>query len=484
MNTSDSAFAGFEAPFVHLAPDAAARPVHLVRPATLDAFAAGLPDAARAFVAALGFAGRAGQLAPLPTADGHLDAVAYGIGEAEGVAATGGLAGALPAGTWQFAEGTLGPAGLTPGDAVLGFLLGADRVRAPGAEPAEEARLVPPPGGAPALAEARAIRFGRALVNAPANRLGPAELAAEAAALASRFGAAFQTVDGEALARDYPAIHAVGAGSARAPVMAALSWQGSTAAADAPLVSLVGKGVCFDSGGYDLKPSAGMLRMKKDMGGAAVTLALAALLMRRDAPIRLELRLGCVENSVSGHAMRPGDVIATRKGLAVEINNTDAEGRLVLADLLDAAASAAPDLLLDVATLTGAARVALGPDLPALFTSDDALAAELIAAGQAVGDPMWRLPLWAPYDDWLRPTGPASLSNVSAKPQAGAITAALFLRRFVPASVRWAHLDAYCWNDQTGPARPEGGEVPTVRAVYRLITNMCETGTNRLSLPR
>lgn len=245
---------------------------------------------------------------------------------------------------------------------------------------------------------------------------------------------------------------------------------------DALLVSLVGKGVCFDSGGYDIKPSSGMLRMKKDMGGAAIMLALADLVMRRDLPLRLELRIGCVENSVSGRAMRPGDVLATRAGLTVEVNNTDAEGRLVLADLLADAAEASPRLLLDAATLTGAARVALGPDLPALFTDDEALAAELLAAGLRTHDPLWRLPLWSPYAEWLE-TEAADLSNVSARPMAGAVTAALFLRRFVPAGVSWAHLDAYCWNDRTRPGRPEGGEVPCVRALFALLTNLCGDGT-------
>ncbi len=216
--------------------------------------------------------------------------------------------------------------------------------------------------------------------------------------------------------------------------------------------------------------------MKKDMGGAALMLGLARLVMESGLPIRLAVRIGCVENSVSGRAMRPSDVIATRRGLTVEVNNTDAEGRLVLADLLAEAADEKPAWLLDVATLTGAARVALGPDLPALFSDHEPLAAALLEAGRDAGDPMWRLPLWKPYDPWLKAL-PADLANVSAKPMAGAITAALFLRRFVPDDVAWAHLDAYCWNDQAAPGRPEGGDVPLVRAFYAAVIKMCDTAT-------
>jgi leucyl aminopeptidase len=245
-------------------------------------------------------------------------------------------------------------------------------------------------------------------------------------------------------------------------------WRGTSAGDDAPLLSLVGKGVCFDTGGYDLKPSAAMLRMKKDMGGAAIMLALARTVMERDLPIRLTLRLGCVENSVSGHAMRPSDVLRTRRGLSVEIGNTDAEGRLVLCDLLAEASDEKPDLLLDAATLTGAARTALGPDLPALFCNDDEVAACLLHAGIASHDPLWRMPLWSGYDDWLS-SPVADLNNVSSKPMAGAVTAALFLQRFVSKSVRWAHLDTYAWNDQARPGRTEGGEALGLRAMFHSI---------------
>jgi leucyl aminopeptidase len=251
-------------------------------------------------------------------------------------------------------------------------------------------------------------------------------------------------------------------------VMASFRWTSPRAGEDAPLISLCGKGVCFDTGGYDIKPSAGMLRMKKDMGGAAVVLGLARMIMEAQLPVRLAVRIGCVENSISGSAMRPLDVIRTRRGLSVEIGNTDAEGRLVLCDLLAEASDERPALLLDCATLTGAARVALGPDMPALFCNDEAWAERLLLAGRSVQDPLWRLPLWEGYDSWLDGQT-ADLNNVSSKPFAGAVIAALFLRRFIRADVPWAHLDLYAWNDQAQPGRPEGGEAQAMRAVFAAI---------------
>jgi leucyl aminopeptidase len=308
----------------------------------------------------------------------------------------------------------------------------------------------------------------RDLINMPANLLGPVELADCVAALGRHYGAAVTIHEAAALDAGYPTVAAVGRGSARPPRVACLRWAGSAAGPDAPLLSLCGKGVCFDTGGYDLKPSAGMLRMKKDMGGGATMLGLARLIMQADLPIRLVLRVGCVENSVSGTAMRPLDVIRTRSGRTVEVGNTDAEGRLVLCDLLDDACAEAPALLIDAATLTGAARVALGPDLPALFCNDDDWAEQLLRAGTAAHDPMWRLPLWPGYAAWLD-SPVADLNNVSGKPFAGAIVAALFLQRFIVPGVRWAHLDLYAWNDQTRPGRPEGGEAQTIRAAFAAV---------------
>ena len=445
-----------------LAPaDAPALPLRAVRPAGLDAFLAA--SEASGFLRASGFAGAAGQLALLPGSDGIAGAV-LGLGEDLSPFAFGGLALSLPEGTaWR-----LEPGDYDPGAAALGFCLGAYQQAAHRTPKRRPALLQPPGGVEAALREAAATWMVRDLVNAPANLLGPAELAEATRSLGERHGAAARLVAGAALAEAYPALAAVGAGSDRAPAVAAFTWAGSGAGPDAPLVSLCGKGVCFDSGGLDLKPSAAMLRMKKDMGGAALMLGLARLVMEADLPVRLAVRIGCVENMVSGRAMRPLDVLRTRRGLTVEVGNTDAEGRLVLCDLLAEAADEGPDLLLDAATLTGAARVALGPDLPALFTPDDALAAAILAAGQACHDPVWRLPLWAGYDPWLASVT-ADLNTVSSRPFGGAIVAALFLQRFVPPGIRWAHLDTYTWNDQSRPGRPEGGESLGLRVLYRTL---------------
>ena len=312
---------------------------------------------------------------------------------------------------------------------------------------------------------AETIWLVRDLVNLPANLLGPAELAEAASATLRALGVEPILITGDTLEAEYPLVAAVGRGSARPPVVVTASWRGSRARDTAPLISLVGKGVCFDTGGYDLKPGGQMLRMKKDMGGAAVALGLARMIILADLPLRLELRLGCVENSVSGAAMRPMDVLRSRRGLTVSVGNTDAEGRLVLADLLAEASDRLPDLLLDFATLTGAARVALGPDLPALFSNDDQVAEALQSGGRFAHDPVWRLPLYDSYN-YLLESYDADLNNVSDKPVAGAIIAALFLQRFVVPAVRWAHLDLYAWNDAPRMGRPEGGDAQTLRACF------------------
>lgn len=442
---------------------ASPRTLYALRPPDLSDFLARLPPEQTAFLRAAEFAATAQQLTLLPGPDGVAGA-ALGLGEDRSPFAFGDLATRLPNDRpWRLAAGDF-----DPDAAILGFCLGAYAFRAFKAPKREPARLVADAiSDAPAVL-ARAIWMVRDLVNQPANVLGPDELAQAALDLAARHGAASFRHAGADLDAAYPAVAAVGRGSGRPPVVAGFHWRGSGAAADAPLVSLCGKGVVFDTGGYDLKPSAAMLRMKKDMGGAATLLGLAAVLMQADLPIRLALRVGCVENSVSGNAMRPSDVIATRRGLSVEIGNTDAEGRLVLADLLAEASDERPDLLIDAATLTGAARVALGPDLPALFCDDEDFATSLLAASRLVHDPVWRLPLWDGYAGWLDSPA-ADLGNVSSKPLAGAITAALFLRRFVAGGVPWAHLDLYAWNDQSRPGRPEGGEAQALRALARAI---------------
>jgi len=453
------------------APEAAgAFPLYPLRPPELERFLAERPEAG--FLRHLGFAARAGELAVGPCdrgcGDGGLFAV-LGLGEEASPFAYGGLATGLPeASVWRLAA-PHPDAVLDREAAVLGFSLGAYHYEEFIKVPRKPARLVlPEPPPRAAIAAAEATWLVRDLVNAPANILGPAELAEAARNLAMGFGAAVAFTEGPALAARYPAIAAVGSGSARPPVVAHMTWAGRRAAPDAPLLSLCGKGVCFDTGGLDLKPSAGMLRMKKDMGGAAVALGLARLVMEADLPIRLSVRLGCVENSISANAMRPLDIIRTRHGPTVEVGNTDAEGRLVLCDLLAEAAAEAPALLMDFATLTGAARVALGPDLPALFCSDDAWSERLLAAGRAVHDPLWRLPLWDGYAGWLE-SPVADLNTVSSKPYAGAVVAALFLRRFVTPVIPWAHIDLYAWNDETRPGRPRGGEAQGMRAVFAAI---------------
>ena len=451
-------------------PGAPSLPLHAIHPNEVDSVLATLVPGQAAFVRAGGFTGAAGQLALLPGGDGLAGAV-FGLGADPSPWPFGALPVALPEGTvWHLAG-----SGYEREAAVLGFCLGAYQYSAYSQPKRAPALLADGHGCADALSAARATWLARDLVNMPASDLGPAELAAATLALGEAFGAEGLLVQGDALAENYPAVAAVGRGSARAPRVAGFAWAGSTAAADAPLVALCGKGVCFDSGGYDLKPSAGMLRMKKDMGGAALMLALARMVMQADLPVRLLVRIGCVENMVSGDAMRPLDVLRTRRGLTVEVGNTDAEGRLVLCDLLAETSDLHPALLLDAATLTGAARVALGPDLPALFAPHDAagdrVAAALLAAGQAEHDPLWRLPLWAGYDPWLA-SPVADLNNVSSKPMAGAITAALFLQRFVAPGAAWAHLDTYAWNDQARPGRPEGGEALGLRACYAAVRNL------------
>ena len=312
---------------------------------------------------------------------------------------------------------------------------------------------------------ARATYLVRDLVNTPANDLGPAELAEAAAAVARGAGVRANIIVGDdLLAKNYPLVHAVGRASARPPRLVDFAW----GTPDAPKVTLVGKGVCFDTGGLDLKPSSNMLLMKKDMGGAAVVLGLAQMIMDAGLKVRLRVLIPAVENSVSGNAYRPGDVLATRKGKTVELGNTDAEGRLILADALTEADGEEPSLLVDCATLTGAARVALGPDLPALFTPSDDLARDLLRHGDAQSDPLWRMPLHAPYRDYLD-SKIADFNNAADTSFAGSITAALFLKEFVSRTQAWAHIDLYAWNAKTRPGRPAGGEAMAMRALYALV---------------
>ena len=374
------------------------------------------------------------------------------------------LQAALPAGDWRIDD----PAGLLPpAYAALGWALAAYRFTRYRRDDAERPRLVLPegPGVARSLHIGEATWQARDLVNTPANDLGPAELAEAVVEVAARFRAECQvTVGDDLLAANYPAVHAVGRASDRAPRLIDLRW-GDPAA---PKVTLVGKGVCFDTGGLDIKPSSGMLMMKKDMGGAALMLALARCVMALGLPVRLRLLIPAVENSIGGSAFRPGDILTMRNGSTVEITNTDAEGRLILADALADADAEEPALLLDAATLTGAARVAVGPELPAMFTPDDQLAEDLLRQGGEQFDPLWRLPLHAPYLSYMK-SPVADLANASSKPFAGAITAALFLKEFVKQTRAWAHLDLFAWNDDNRPGRPRGGEAIALRPLLALI---------------
>jgi leucyl aminopeptidase len=441
-----------------------ARPLYPVRPPELASLLDRLPAAQAGYLRDLGFTAKAGEVLFLPGPNGVAGAVC-GLGDNRSPFAFGHLARLLPeATTWR-----LEPGDYDAGSATLGFCLGAYRYTALKSADRAPARLVLPEDHSQALSHARAIRMARDLINTPANLLGPVELGDFTIALGRRFDAETNLIEGDLLDREYPTVAAVGAGSARPSRVAIFRWRGSTADDNAPRVSLCGKRVCFDTGGLDLKSSGGMLHMKKDMGGAANVLALARMIMQADLPVRLVVRIGCVENSVSGTAMRPRDVIRTRSGLSVEIGNTDAEGRLVLCDLLFDAATEQPDLLIDCATLTGAARVALGPELPALFCNDDTWADRVLRAGGKCHDPVWRMPLWEGYKGWLD-SPIADINNISAKPFAGAIVAALFLQRFVPVNLSWLHFDMYAWNEQSYPGRPEGGEAQAVRALFAALS--------------
>jgi len=442
------------------------RPIRTVPAAQYRDWLAAQPAQVRAWLDGSSFEAKAGRSALLPDAHGSPDGALLLLSDLAEPWDFAALRERLPAGDWRLEPDG---GGLDLGQAALGWALASyrfDRYRKNDRKPV---RLAIPADPATERADsiAEAIFLARDLINTPAADLGPAELAEAAAGVAARFGARFGTVEAEALLeQNYPAVHAVGRASARAPRVVEVAW----GEAGAPKLTLVGKGVCFDTGGLDLKTSSNMQLMKKDMGGAAVTLALAQVVMALALPVRLRLLIGAVENSVSGSSFRPGDVLRTRKGLTVEVGNTDAEGRLVLADLLAEADRERPALLVDCATLTGAARVALGPDLPALFTPDDDLADDLVAAGRSAFEPLWRLPLHAPYRD-LIDSPIADLNNAGKAGTAGAITAALFLQRFVTETRAWAHLDIFAWNSESRPGRPKGGEATGLRALLRTIEN-------------
>lgn len=438
--------------------------IHLIDKAGLEDWLKGCTPAQRAALAAQKFKGEAGAQAILPDGDGF--AVVAGVAALAELSSwcLARLADTLPAGTYRLATET------RAARAFIGWALGQYRYEryrkdAGGEGPrillTREVAAI-----APALAEAAAVTLVRDLVNTPAEHLGPAELEHEVEILAKAHRASVKVTRGEALEQDYPMVHMVGraAGRSHAPRLIELEWGDDKA----PRLAIIGKGVCFDSGGLDIKPSSAMLLMKKDMGGAAHALALARLVMESGLKVRLHLLIPAVENAVSGNAFRPGDVLRSRAGLSVEIGNTDAEGRLILGDALTRASEGKPDLILDFATLTGAARVALGPDLPALFTRRDATADALIAGGIASDDPVWRLPLHDGYREWLK-SDIADLNNAPAGGFAGATTAALFLDRFVGEGLDWAHFDTFAWRPSAKPGRPKGGEALGLRAAWAMV---------------
>lgn len=437
-------------------------------PIRFVASAQDLDPAARRWGEAHGFAGKPSQLLVVPDAEGGVAQAVVGTGGDFDPMSARGLSARLPGGLYRL---EMEPEAARR--AALAFLLGTyvfDRYKARPEKPS--VRLVAPEGLD--LAEtsriAAACALAREMVDTPAADMGPLQIETIAREIAQESGATITVTTGDALLEaNYPAVHAVGRAAVphRAPRLIEIGW--NLERTDRPLVALVGKGVVFDTGGLDLKPAAGMRNMKKDMGGSAHALALGRLVMQAELPVRLVVIVAAVENAVSGDAFRPGDILSTRKGLTVEVGNTDAEGRLILADALTRAGEHAPDLTLDFATLTGAARIALGPELPPLYTDDDALAEGLLQAGKAAGDPLWRMPLWPGY----RPALEAEIADLRNDPagwaQAGSVTAALFLQKFAPETGAWAHMDIFAWNPRARPGFPEGGEAQALRACYALL---------------
>ncbi|GIK50443.1 MAG: leucyl aminopeptidase family protein [Hyphomonadaceae bacterium] len=449
-------------PFLTAA-DGAAVPIHAIRTAEWKQWDERHPESLRRLAKAHDFQAQNARILLVPATDGSIERVLFGVGDKAAVNVMGALAQHLPAGDYRIA---FAPREFNATTIAVAWGLGAyafDRYK----KRKRPAPRLAPPEGADMAEAARIVEacwLARDLVNTPTNDMGPDALHAAAENVARDSGAAFEAVIGDALlAQNYPLIHAVGRASAQAPRIVHIGW-GDPAA---PRVALVGKGVTFDTGGLDIKPSAGMRMMKKDMGGAAHALALGQLVMQSKLNLRLDVFLAIVENAISGDAFRPGDVIASRKGPTVEIDNTDAEGRLILADALARASEDQPALLIDFATLTGAARTALGPDIPPFYTGDEALASELAAASLEMNDPIWRMPLWDPYETEMD-SPIADLKNTGDGAMAGSIYGALFLRRFVGVA-NWAHFDIFAWSPKEKPSRPQGGDAQALRAVYRVL---------------
>jgi len=449
---------------------AGALPLTVVTKDRLRAWLSEASERERNWLTSTGFSAEQGKIALLPDENGRLARVVVGLGgESEpdaGMWALAGLPEALPEGSYRIETV---PDGADPTRLALGWGLGTYTFARYLTKKAAATALVWPEGADRDRVErlARAVFLARDLANTPAGDLGPAELAAEAVRVAKAAGAKHRVIVGdELLAENYPTIHAVGRAAAQPPRLVDIVW----GEAAAPKVTLVGKGVCFDTGGLDLKTASGMRLMKKDMAGSAIVLGLAQAIMDTNLPVRLRVLLPLVENAVAGNAMHPMDIVRTRKGLTVEIGNTDAEGRLILCDALAEASTEKPALLVDFATLTGAARVALGPELAALFCNNDVLTQGLLKAAQTEEDPMWRMPLWRPYRKMID-SKIADLNNVSESPYAGAVIAALYLQEFVEPDIPWAHFDVMAWNPQSRPGRPEGAEATALRAVYAYIAD-------------
>jgi leucyl aminopeptidase len=452
------------------AADGAVIPVRALLESETAAALDAAPDGAKAYAAITEFKGKAGQVLFVPGRDGALATVLFGLGEGGDPMAFRALAAKLPAGAYSVERA---PPAMAADQVALAFALGSYRFDRYKSHGGERARLVA--GDGVDVAEVRqvahACALARDMINTPANDMGPLQIETIAREIAEQHGAQVTVIAGEGLLEaNYPAVHAVGraADTTRGPRMIELTW----GEAGRPLVCLVGKGVVFDTGGLDIKPSAGMRQMKKDMGGAAHALALGRMIMAAGLPVRLAILTPVVENAISGDAMRPGDVLASRKGLSIEVGNTDAEGRLILADALTRAGELEPALTLDLATLTGAARVALGPQLPPFYTDDEGLAADIERAARAVFDPLWRMPLWKGYIEALDSDVAQIKNDPDAWAQAGSVTAALFLQRFAPAGPAcgpWAHFDIFAWNPRNRPGHPAGAEAQAIRGLYRMI---------------
>ncbi len=441
-----------------------ATPITIVKPGEAEAWLESQSAVAQAWLKSTGFRSKPSSFALMPDENGRLAGAVMVTQEDGGLWDYAKLRNALPEGDWRLAADIDDH---EQGRVMLAWALASYRFNRYKKQDEGRKRLMIGTSDQQKEASilADAVYLGRNLVNTPANDMGPAELESACRDVATAFDAEIATIEGDSLLeKNFPAIHTVGRASDRAPRLIDLQWGDP----DAAKLTLVGKGVCFDTGGLNLKPAAGMVLMKKDMGGAATALATAQAVMALNLPVRLRLLIGAVENSVNGDAFRPGDVIETRKGLSVEIGNTDAEGRLVLADLLALGDAEKPEMMVDCATLTGAARVALGPDLPALFTPDDDLADQMLNAGLSVDDPLWRLPLYKPYRDMID-TPIADINNAGVGGMAGTITAALFLKDFVTETKSWAHLDIYGWTPSPKPGRPKGGEATAVRALVAAI---------------